>query len=199
MSTAVKTSGWIWGHRKNVDICKLQWPAVYREWSYMRHLWFHAILISSKRWNQSIICHTHLFFKKVKWEKKCTRHLNKFILLFYCCHFLFHDSCILIIFWDEDKHHPSSKAHHPEFHPKLLFSQIVLEQWSCIKKSFWGWFKPIYKDNRRLSSDQLWLFGILHPELNKQVKNKDHVCPLPLSEGMSFEVTWQSGTRCGNI
>ena len=96
-------------------------------------------------------------------------------------------------FWDEDKHHPSPKAHRPKFHSKLEFSPIVLEQRSGIKKSFWGWFKPKYKHNRRLSPNQFWLFGILHPELNKHVENKDHVCPLPFSEGMSLEVTWSGG------
>lgn len=65
----------------------------------------------------------------------------------------------------------------PKFHPKLVFSQIVLEQRSGIKKSFWGWFKPIHKDNRRLSSNQFWLLGILHPELNKHVKTKDMFVP----------------------
>lgn len=98
--------------------------------------------------------------KKKRRKKKCTCHLNKFILII-CCHFLplSHDSCIFFFFWDEDKHHLSPKANDPKFHPKLGFSQIVSEQRSGIKKSFWGWFKPIYKDDRSFSPNQFWLFG----------------------------------------
>lgn len=41
-----------------------------------------------------------------------------------------------------------------------------------------------------MTTDVISIFGILHPELNKPVKIKDHVCPLRLSEGMSFHRLW---------
>lgn len=120
--------------------------------------------------------------------------MNKFIWIriFYCCHFPpFH---MKVFFISTFFHWPRQttlehKAPALNFHPQLVLSRIVSERRSGIRKSFWRWFKPIYKDNRWLSPNQFWLFGNRHPELNKHVKNNDHVCPLYLSEGMSLGVT----------
>lgn len=87
---------------------------------------------------------------------------------------------------------PSPKPPDPKFHPKLMFSQIVLEQRSGIKKSFWGWFKPIYKDNRQFSPNPFWLFGIIHPESNMS-KTKTMFVPFPSLREMSSEVTSSGG------
>lgn len=147
----------------------------------LRRLWFHAILLQFKEMKpKHHLPHTHIYLKKkVKWKKKCTCHLNKFILII-CCHFFLFHMTVVYFFWDEDKHHPSPKAHDPKFHPKLVFSQIVLEQRPGIKKSFWGWFKPIYKDNRQFSPNQFWLFGS-NSSRTKQTCQKQRPCLSPSS------------------
>lgn len=168
-------------------------------------LWFHAVLPQFKEMKpKHHLPHTHLFIFLEKWNEKKKMHsaseLIQFAILLLSF-FLFRMTTVYQIFfwrWRQTSLKPKGSPSRVQSE-QLVFSQIVLEQQSCIKKSFWGWFKPIHKDNRRLSSNQLWLFGILHPELNKQVKNKDHVCPLHLSEGMSLEVTRQSGTIEGHI
>lgn len=136
--------------------------------------------------------HTFIFLKsemkKKSWSSEQIDLDNMLLAIFP----LSYDNSIYF-FQDEDKHHPGPKSQCPLFHPKLVFSQIVLEQRPGVEKSFRGWFKPIYKDSTRLSPNQSCVFGIFHPELHKHVKNKDHVRSLYLSEGMSLEVAWQSG------
>lgn len=82
---------------------------------------------------------------------------------------------------------PSPKAPDPKFHLKLVFSQIVLEQRSGIKKSFWGWFKPIYKDNRQFSPNLFWLFGIIQNQSNMS-KTKTMFVPFLSLREMSLEI-----------
>lgn len=123
--------------------------------------------------------------------------INSFQYFFTAVIFLFHIILChnLFIFFpgDKDKHDLRPQVHHPQFHLKLVFYQIVSERRSGIKKSLWRWLKPINTD-RPLSPNHLWLFGILHPELKKHVKTKT-MSALHLSEGRSLKVTRQPGMK----
>lgn len=130
---------------------------------------------------------THIYsLKKVKWKKrkknKSTCHLNNFnLVIFYCCHFFCHVIVVYQYFFPRWRQTSTEqKGSLSKVPSEFVLSRIVLEQQPGIKKSFWGWFKPIYKDIRQFSPNQFRLFGILHPKLNMSKTKTMFVIFIPL-------------------